>query len=259
MKCHYCGTELAENAVFCRYCGTKIQPPQDDLPPADTPEQNEAAPATNPKEFPLPKAAPVFDEKTFSWEPPAEPWYTGTATKAPEPPSATTVITPPQGAQAPSIQLPTRRSLLKMILLGLITCGIYPIVIWSRLVTELNIAAARHDGRRTMPFFAMLLLSPLTLGIYTLVWFHELSNRIGSQLSRRALDYQFSAGDFWLWNFLLSLLMIAAGVGIWLWLGYLDVTVCVILCIGCLIGPYIYIAKLMKAMNLINNDFNHNG
>ena len=119
-----------------------------------------------------------------------------------------------------------------MIFLGILTAGIYPTVIWSRIVTELNIVASRHDGKRTMPYFAMLLLSPITLMIYTFVWFHGLCNRVGRELRRRRIDYAFGPRHFWLWNILGSLI---------------------------LVGPFIFLHKLMKAMNFINRDFNRNG
>lgn len=133
---------------------------------------------------------------------------------------------------APSIQLPEKRGLCKMIFLGLITLGIYPTVIWSRIVTELNIAASRYDGQRTMPWFAMVILAPITLGVYPLVWMHDFCARIRDELRRRQIDYNFGPRHFWLWNVL-----------------------------GCLIivGPFIFVHKLMKAMNLINSHFNING
>ena len=119
-----------------------------------------------------------------------------------------------------------------MFFLGILTLGIYPTVIWSRIVTELNLAASRYDGKRTMPYFAMCILVPITLGIYLPVWFHGFCRRIGDELKRRNIDYQFGPKTFWLWNVLGSLI---------------------------LVGPFIFVHKLMKAMNRINEDFNRRG
>ena len=127
------------------------------------------------------------------------------------------------------LRLPVGRSLLKMVLLGLITAGIYPMVIWSRIVTEINIAASRTDGKRTMPYFAMLMLTSVTLGIYPLVWMHRFCERVGRQLKIRSCNYRFGAKDFWLWCVLGSLI---------------------------LVGPYVFIHKLTKSMNLINSHYN---
>lgn len=132
----------------------------------------------------------------------------------------------------PSILLPDGRGLLKMIFLGIITLGIYDLVILSRIPEELNIVASRYDGRRTLPFFAMLFLTPFTLCILPLVWYHNLSSRIGRELNRRRISYDFGASSFWLWNILGSLI---------------------------LVGPFIYLHKLMRAMNLLNADFNLRG
>ena len=193
MNCHYCGTEYAGEEVFCRFCGTRREP----VPQVE------------------PVAEPVTEAEPFSWDLEEE---------------AAPIC--PSGPDLPKIQLPTTRGLAKMIFLGIITLGIYPSVIWCRIVTELNIAASRHDGRRTMPYFAMLLLTPITLGVFTFVWMHKFCGRIGRELQRRNIDYKFGAKTFWLWNILGSLI---------------------------LVGPFIFLHKLMKAMNRINRDFNLNG
>ena len=119
-----------------------------------------------------------------------------------------------------------------MIIFGILTLGIYNVVVWCKMVTELNIAASRYDGKRTMPFFAMCCVMPVTLGIVYFVWMHNLSNRISAEVDRRSYDYKFGAGTFWMWGVLGSLI---------------------------LVGPFVYLHKLLKAMNCINADFNVNG
>lgn len=218
MKCHYCGAET--NLAFCHHCGTRQQ--------TDAQEQ--------------PKAA--VEAKEFIWQPfqpgeqiaeiPVLPdFYYGEEKPAGVKLPSGSIPQPAQErSAAPRLRLPDGRSWVKMTLLGILTLGIYPAVIWSRMVTELNLAASRYDGERTMPFFAMSILSPFTLFIYLFVWFHDFSSRVGRELQRRQLDYSMGAKDFWLWNLL-----------------------------GCLIlvGPFVYVHKVTKAMNLINADFNING
>lgn len=134
---------------------------------------------------------------------------------------------------SPALQLRTSRGLLKMVLLGLVTLGIYPLVVESHIGEELNLIASPHDGKRTMHFCLIyFIFSWLTLGIVLFVWYHRTSNRMGDELKRRGIDYSFSATDFWLWDILGSLIII---------------------------GPFIYVAKRMKAMNLINEDYNQKG
>lgn len=129
--------------------------------------------------------------------------------------------------------LRTNRNWLKYYLLSLITLNIYGIVVMSHISTEINQIATKNDGKHTMHYCLLVFIfSWLTLGIAPLVWAHRISNRIGDELSRRKIPYQFSAMDFWLWNILGA---------------------CIV------IGPFVYTHRLMTAMNLLNKDFNQYG
>ena len=48
----------------------------------------------------------------------------------------------------PVAQLKTNRSLVKFILLSLVTFGIYALVVMSGVSTDINIVASRYDGKR---------------------------------------------------------------------------------------------------------------
>lgn len=134
---------------------------------------------------------------------------------------------------APVAQLKTNRGLLKFILLSLITFGIYPLVFFSSISSDINIIASRYDGKKTMHFCLLVfILTPLTFGIATIVWYHKISNRIGNELYRRGLPRSISAGSFWGWNVLGSLIFV---------------------------GPFIYLHKLASAMNQLCADYNVNG
>lgn len=127
--------------------------------------------------------------------------------------------------------LRANRSLAKYFFLSLLTFGIYGIVVMSHISEEINKVASPRDGKKTMHYCLMFfLLTPITLGIASLVWYHRLCNRMGAELTARNLPYKFSAGTFWGWNILGALLF------------------------G--IGPLVFIHKLMKAMNFINGDYN---
>lgn len=132
----------------------------------------------------------------------------------------------------PIIKLRTNRGLTKFFFLSLITFGIYGIVCMSNISSEINFIA-RRDGKHTMHYCLMyFIFSWLTLGIYPFVWYHKLSNRIGGELARRNIPYEFNAGSFWGWNILGSLIIV---------------------------GPFIYIHQLMKAMNYLAADYNVKG
>lgn len=135
--------------------------------------------------------------------------------------------------RAPVGQLKTNKGLLKTILLSIITFGIYPLVVMSAVSSEINIVASRYDGKKTMHFCLLVfIVAPITLGIAGIVWYHRISNRIGAELKRRGIAYNFSAADFWLWNVIGSLIVI---------------------------GPLVYLHKMFKAVNKMNADYNING
>ncbi len=134
---------------------------------------------------------------------------------------------------APVIQLKTNRSLLKFILLSIITLGIYSIVVMSGVSTDINMIAGKYDGKKTMHYcLVIFVFSWLTFGILPIVWFHKLSNRIGNELNRRNIMYEISGSTFWLWGVLGGLIIV---------------------------GPFIYTHKLLKSMNLLAADYNIKG
>ena len=138
-----------------------------------------------------------------------------------------------QANSTPARQLKTNRGAIKAILLTLITFGIYSIVLYGKISEEINVTASRYDGKKTMNYYLLFfIVAPLTLGIGGVVWFHKISKRIGDELKRRNINYSFGAGSFWGWN-ILGLLIV--------------------------IGPFVYLHKIIKAINLINADYNING
>ena len=138
-----------------------------------------------------------------------------------------------KSSSAPVGQLKTNRGVIKYILLSIITFGIYGLVVMSNVSTDINIIAGRYDGKKTMHYcLVVFIFAGLTLGIVPLVWYHKISSRIGGELKRRGIAYSFGAGSFWGWNVLGLLIAI---------------------------GPIIYMHKLLKAMNLLSENYNING
>lgn len=136
-------------------------------------------------------------------------------------------------SSAPVGQLKTNRSLVKFILLSIITLGIYSIVFYSSISNDINVIASRYDGKKTMHYCLLFfLVGPLTLGIGFIVWYHKISARIGNELHRRNISYNFDASTYWLWSVLGSMI---------------------------LVGPFVYLHKLATASNLLAEHYNVNG
>ena len=135
-------------------------------------------------------------------------------------------------SRPPALALTTRRGLLKWILLNIITLGIYSLYFMYSIKRDLNIIADNHNGSRTMGLIALCLLTVITFGIATIVWWHKISARIGREQVYRGLEKTFGASTFWLWQVLGAMIII---------------------------GPFVYIYKLCKAMNAICADYNVRG
>ncbi len=230
MFCTNCGNKLADDAAFCTGCGNKIT--KDEETPVEvqaeavaTEAPVEEAPAVEAQAEPVKEETPItVNVNTYS-----EPIQQ-------EMPRAVnnshTTYNDGYIKTAPALQLPAGRGLLKWIFYGLITFGIYNLVAIVKISEEINIAASRYDGQRTMHYLFVLLLSPLTLGIYPIVWMHKLCNRLGREVNRRGYNMKFGGATMWLWGVLGSLIII---------------------------GPFVYIYKLMKANRLINTSYNYYG
>ena len=139
----------------------------------------------------------------------------------------------PQMGYAPVGQLKTDRSLVKFILLSLVTFGIYGLVVMTSVSEDINTIAGRYDGKKTMHYCLLaFLVGPITCGIGTIVWFHKMSGRVGDELRRRGLSYAFDSSTYWLWYVVGSLIIV---------------------------GPFVYMNKLLTAMNMLSADYNSRG
>ena len=156
-----------------------------------------------------------------------------------------------------------------MIVFGLLTFGIYDIVVLSRIPEETNMVASRYDGKRTMQLWWALCLSVVTFGIYGLVWEHNLCQRIGNEIKRRQLWCEFGPADYWIWGVLGSivgsivstiLMMIVPLAGVTTVVdAALIIGVQSVLSMVSLVGPCIFIHKLLNAVNMMNSSYNLQG
>jgi hypothetical protein len=103
--------------------------------------------------------------------------------------------------------------------------------------------------------FGVLLM--IIIGISIVVWMCRITKRISNELSVRNIDAKFCAKTFWLFYFVYFVYdMICSGVcdvlGIELVWEY-------VICLPGYILYYTFMFKLIKAMNLLNADYNQKG
>lgn len=128
-------------------------------------------------------------------------------------------------------QLETNRSMWKLMILTILTFGLYPILFFIPFSFDLDKVAPKRDGSKTMNFLWAWLLSLFTFSLVLDIWHYGIAARVEEALEKRNINYNFSRSDFWIW-FLLGTLFF--------------------------IGPFIYYHKLCKAMNLLCQSYNEN-
>ena len=125
--------------------------------------------------------------------------------------------------------LKTNRSLVTVILLSIITCGIYGIIFWWGYINDLNTACG-NDGQESPNYIVLILLSIITCSIYYYYWLYKQANRIQATAQAYGIPCQENGTTILLWEI----------VGMF---------VCGI---GALIGTHI----MIKNLNMICNQYN---
>ncbi len=126
-------------------------------------------------------------------------------------------------------KLQTNRSMWKLILFTILTLGVYEIVFFIPFSFDLDRVAPKADHTKTMNFLAAWLLSIFTFNIVMSIWHYWIAERIEYALAQRNISYKFGTSTFWRWEILGSFI---------------------------LVGHFVYLYKLCKAMNLLCSDYN---
>ena len=91
--------------------------------------------------------------------------------------------------------------------------------------------ACAEDGKHTRGVFALILLSIITLGIYSIAWQFMLMNRLQEYCARHNQKYYITFGSYYLWN---TVGMLLFGL-----------------------GPFIAFHKLCKTANVVMKHYNN--
>ena len=96
------------------------------------------------------------------------------------------------------MQVKLNRSFIGLILLSIVTFGIYPLFFWSKYAKDVNTICA-GDGKNTRGILAVIIFSFLTLGIYSLVWTYGMQKRLQENAGRYNAGMIAGGGSVLLW------------------------------------------------------------
>ena len=97
------------------------------------------------------------------------------------------------------MQVKTNRSFIGLILLSILTLGIYPLFFWHRYVQDVNTICA-GDGKNTRGVLALIVFGILTLGIYCFVWTYGMQKRLQENAGRYNAGVISGGGTVLLWQ-----------------------------------------------------------
>ena len=124
-----------------------------------------------------------------------------------------------------------QRSFVLTVVFMIITFGIYGLYWIYRLAKDTNLMCA-GDGKKTTGLFLFMVLSFITAGIYSWVWYFMLGDRLQENAPRYGLNFKEGGGAILLWALLGSLIIV---------------------------GPFISIYIITKNMNALAEAFNKKG
>ena len=202
--CPKCGTQLRIGAAFCSSCGSRLS--QQTLSTLQR-EQQQAQQAQQPQQA-------------------YQPQQTRQIQQAYQPNNYYGATTPPAPGSA---LIDANRSLLVVILLSIVTCGIYSWWFTYKLAQDMNTVC--NDGDKTPGLATFILLSIVTCGIYGYYWHYKIGNRQQANAPIYGFTIQENGTSVLLWDTL----------GIFL----------------CGIGPFVALNIIIKNMNMLAAAYNN--
>ncbi len=122
-----------------------------------------------------------------------------------------------------------QRDFVKMLILTIVTFGIYGIYFWYCYTEDLNKAGA-GDGQESPNYIIVILLGIVTCGIYLFWWYYKQGNRLQAIGAKHGLNIQENGTTVLMWMIFGSLL--------------------------CGIGSYVAMYIMIKNMNAVAVQYN---
>ncbi|SFC88934.1 DUF4234 domain-containing protein [Clostridium uliginosum] len=122
-----------------------------------------------------------------------------------------------------------KRSFGLLILLSIITLGIYGIIFWYTFNEDVN-KICEGEGKPLPNYIIVILLSIITCGIYTFVWSYNIGDKMQRVGNRNSVIISEGGSTILLWMLIGSML--------------------------CGLGPFIGMYILVKNMNLLAENYN---
>ncbi len=105
------------------------------------------------------------------------------------------------------IKMIKKRGLARLVLLSIITLGIYSLYWIYKLAKDVN-AICDGDGKKTGGLAKYFFLGIITLGIYDFIWLFMLGDRLQDNAPRYNLNFKESGGTILLWYILGSFIIV---------------------------------------------------
>lgn len=82
-----------------------------------------------------------------------------------------------------------KRNWVTVLLLSIVTCGIYGIIFWCKYVNDVN-KVCEGDGKTTQNYIVALLLTAITCGIYGFIYYYGIGTRLEEAGKRYGISCQ---------------------------------------------------------------------
>lgn len=130
-----------------------------------------------------------------------------------------------------SMYINSNRSVVKVIVFTIVTCGIYPLFFYHGLSRDVNIIC-EGDGKHTRGIFEYIVFSILTCGIYPYIWIFGVANRMCNYAADHGVRIREDGTTIILW-YLFGILV-------------------------CGIGPFVALYYICNNINIISDIYDNN-